>query len=76
MQKSDPKKQFDDDDLPPELEDLPEELVKKQSSAKSGSGNVNYGDITEVKEEKVLPTIVDIEKKDFDGIVSSKFENL
>lgn len=53
MQKS-TKNQVDDDDLPPELEDLPEELLGKKTNKVVGSGNIKYGDFAEVKEEKPI----------------------
>jgi hypothetical protein len=53
MQKAN-KNQVDDDDLPPELEDLPEELTGKKSTKTVGGGNIKYGDFAEVKEEKPI----------------------
>jgi len=49
----DPKNEIDDD-LPPELEDLPTEMIKKQGETKAKQGVTDYGDYTQVKEEKPI----------------------
>jgi hypothetical protein len=53
MQKSN-NSQPVDDDLPPELEDLPEELTGKKTNKTVGGGNIKYGDFAQVKEEKPI----------------------
>ncbi len=40
-----------DDDLPPELEELPTELINKKGTQSYKSGTTDYGDYTQVKEE-------------------------
>jgi len=43
-----------DDDLPPELEDIPEDVLPKKSSTKQvGQGNISLGDYAEPKPESV-----------------------
>jgi hypothetical protein len=70
MQKSNTKNVVDDDDLPPELEELPDELLNNKPKSMASSGNATFGDITEIKEEKSLPVPVETEKKEFGGMLN------
>ena len=43
-----------DDDLPPDLEDIPEDILSSQpnnKSSKAGTGNINLGDYAKPKPE-------------------------
>ena len=62
---------IDDDDMPPELEDLPDALLGKRSQPVVGSGKFEYGDYTQVKEEKEveLTKVVEKPKEEFSGMI-------
>lgn len=68
----------DDDDLPPDLEDIPEEVLKQQPNKKAvGKGGVDLGDYAQPKPEvqKVVPVEPPKEEKKqevFGGIVNAK----
>lgn len=58
---------IDDDDLPPELEDLPDALLGKKSQPVVGSGKFEYGDYTQVKEEREIEIPKQVEKPKKEG---------
>ena len=55
-----------DDDLPPELEDIPEDAIPKKSTKtnQAGQGNLSLGDYAEVKPETVYTPQVEETKKE------------
>ncbi len=56
-----------DDDLPPELEDIPEDVLaqasQKKSSNTAGSGNMTLGDYAQPKPEPVAVVVQKEETK-------------
>ncbi len=45
------KHEVDLDDLPPELEDIPEDMLQKKPATSTGTGNLNLGDYAKPKSE-------------------------